>query len=155
MNYLEKLKNWLEEKIKIHNENWEWNIFKQWEIYYVNFWINIWSEFNWTRPAIIFELSRFSFWRKNVIVLPITSFKEWKKYNQFDFKITKNELNWLKKNSIIKLFHIRDISKNRVWTKIWILSEEELNKIQSTFTKIYIKKPGQNPGLLGSKPKSL
>ena len=117
------------------------SIFKQWEIYYVNFWINIWSEFNWIRPAIIFELSKYSYWRKNVLVIPITSEKKWKKYNKFDIKISPNKLNNLKSNSIIKLFHIRDVSKARVKTKIWKISTEKLNEIIEIFEKIYNKKP--------------
>ena len=142
MNYIEKLQKWFEEKIKINSlVNKENNIFKQWEIYYVNFWFNIWSEFNWTRPALIFELWKYSYWRTNVIVIPITSKKEWKKYNKFDIQISPDKINKLKSNSIIKLFHIKDISKTRVKTKIWDISIEILNEIIEKFEKIYIKKP--------------
>ncbi len=140
MNYIEQLKKWFEEKIKINSLK-NKSIFKQWEIYYVNFWINIWSEFNWIRPALIFELSKYSYWRKNVIVIPITSQKESKKYNKFDIKISPNKTNNLKSNSIIKLFHIRDISKTRVKTKIWNLDIDKLNEVMTIFEKIYIKKP--------------
>ena len=140
--YLEKLKNWFEIKVKLHfDKKSEKNIFKKAEIYYVNFWINIWSEFNWVRPALIFEESKYSYFRKNVIVLPITSFKENKKYNQFDIKIIAKKGNWLKSNSVIKLFHIRDVSKKRVKTKIWKLDNEDFDRITNVFQKIYNKKP--------------
>ncbi len=138
MNYLEELKKWFEEKFLIHNDKKsEKNLFKQWEIYYVNFWVNIWSEFNYTRPAIIFEKSKLSFWRKNVIVIPITSFKKDKKYNWFDYFLKKSELNNLKENSIVKILHVRDVSKSRVKTKIWQLSSQELSEIIEIFQKIY------------------
>lgn len=138
MNYFEKLKDWFEEKIKLHEDlNSQQNIFKQWEIYYVNFWINIWSEFNHTRPALIFEKSKYSYWRKNVIVIPITSIKNDKKYNKFDILLEKTEENWLKENSILKLFHIKDVSKSRVKTKIWDITKSELDNIKNIFDKIY------------------
>lgn len=138
MNYIKQLENWFKEKLWLHKDiKSQKNIFKQWEIYYVNFWINIWSEFNLTRPALIFEKSKLSFWRKNVIVIPITSYKMEKKYNKYDIKISKSELNWLKNDSIIKLLHIKDISKSRVKTKIWILEENYFSDVVNIFEKVY------------------
>lgn len=140
--YLQKLKNWFDIKIKLNfDEKSKNNIFKQGEIYYVNFWINIGSEFNWIRPALIFEKSKYSFWRKNVIVMPITSFKKNKKYNKFDFIISPDNINWLKSDSIIKLFHIKDICKSRVKTKIWKIDDTIFQKLINEFENIYNKKP--------------
>ncbi|NVP17462.1 type II toxin-antitoxin system PemK/MazF family toxin [Candidatus Gracilibacteria bacterium] len=136
--YIIELKKWFEEKIFLHNDlKSQKNIFKQKEIYYVNFGINIGSEFNLTRPALIFEKSKFSFWRKNVIVIPITTYKNNKKYNKFDIKINKSEINGLKEDSILKLLHIKDICKSRVKTKLGTLEKQDFEKVQNIFEKIY------------------
>lgn len=121
--------SWFYEKINIHFNKKipEKFIPKRWEIYYVNLWINIWSELNKIRPCIIYSQRRFNDWN-NIIVIPIKSYKG--KLNNFtNVKINPSKLNNLSKISIAVIPNIRDISKKRIKDRIWTIEENYLESI--------------------------
>ena len=133
-NYKDNLKNWFEQKILINDKDLKSNSFhKKWEIWYVDFWINIWSEFNNKRPAIIISNKSFSWWW-NIIVVPITKLLDSKNILNTDIIIEDKNLNY---KSIIKLNNIRDISKKRLVRKLWRLSDEILKNIDLKLKAIF------------------
>ncbi len=104
----------------------KWKVF-QWDIFMVNYWVNIWSEYKWIRPSVI--ISKEIINTTNMcIVIPITSYKD-KKVFINDMVIENNNENWLLKKSVIKTTHIYTISKIRLIKKIWNISNEELNAL--------------------------
>jgi len=127
MNYIEQLKKWFEEKIKIHKKEFNPNYrYKKWDIWYVNFWINIWNEFNKIRPALVITNKKYTKWN-NLIVIPLTSFKTEKNILNTDI-IIKTDFN-KKQKSILRLNHLRDISKNRLIKKVWRISDDKLKEL--------------------------
>lgn len=134
MDYLSELTEWFTQKIKIHNK--EINIeyrHKKWEIWFVDFWVNIGSEFNYIHPAMIFMDTKISKWG-NVIVIPLTTFTDTKNMYPSDYIIQAGDGN-LQKPSILRIWHMRDISKKRlikrigrVWAKT--LDDIDLQVIQ-------------------------
>jgi len=135
MNYKDELKKWFEKKLKIHLEK-EINIdfrYKKWEIWYIDFWINIWNEFNKIRPAVILLNKKYSK-GNNIIVAPISSFWENKKIINTNIII---EETFLKQKSIIKLNHLKDISKKRLIKKLWRVNNDILSEIDSKLKNIF------------------
>lgn len=58
-------------------------IFTKRSIYYVDYWINIWTEINWNRPSIVIKKTSKTIW-EDIIVIPLTSFKEDNLKDDFD-----------------------------------------------------------------------
>ena len=110
---------------------------KQWEIWNIKLWKNIWSEQDWektwwyVRPCLVIK----SFWVKNdhIIILPLTKSK---KPDFISFVLENSKYNFLKFNkSYILLDQIKTISKRRLIQKpLWSISTEDLELI---FNKLY------------------
>ena len=151
-NLIDKIKNdinlsiisdfleWFYEKIILNfNKKEPKNIFKKWDIYFINLWKNIWSELNKNRPCIIYSWLKYNKWN-TVIILPLKSYK-WKTNYLFNIFIKATKENNLKLDSIIDLSSIRQISKKRIKLKRWILEEKYLKEIDKKVLKLFqIKK---------------
>ena len=136
-NYIIRFFNWLKLHFYFHFKTTTSTKFKKYEIYWIHFWINIWTEFWEKRPWIIFKSNKYIRW-KDIIVLPITSQKEWKRYWELDIKINKTKTNNLKMNSIVKIEHIKSISKMRIWDYIWKIDENYINIIEEKIIKMIL-----------------
>lgn len=88
------------------------------EIFMVNFWWNIWSEYNWVRPCLVVSNWKINKWSL-VIVIPMSS-ASWKEMFLWDVRITSTRENGLRRESIIRTSHAKSISKRRLIKKIWI-----------------------------------
>ncbi len=106
---------------------------QKWDIFYVELWKNIWSELNKIRPCIIYSKKYANNWN-TVIVLPLKSYK-WTK-NWFNIFVKKTNWNKLKKDSIIDLTWIKQISKNRIKWYIWKIENNVLLKTDNKITNI-------------------
>ena len=130
------------DSIKINHKTNENIIINKRKIVSVNFGINIWTEINGVRPAIIYKSSTYKYW-EDIIVIPITSYETNKSIDEFDIILEVNEDNWLKNKSIIKIRQMRSISKKRIRKtdneKIKILWEISENDIQNKIDKNIIK----------------
>lgn len=134
MDYFEQLKDWFETKITINNKNVDENYrYKKWDVWYINFWVNIWNEFNKIRPAVILTTKKYSKWN-NLIVVPISSFSLDKKILNTNIVIKED---FLKQKSIIKLNHLRDISKKRLIKKIWRLWDKYLKELDKSIKDLF------------------
>lgn len=105
------------DKIKLNNEEEVLDEIMKWKIVPVKFWMNIWSEINGIRPAIIYKHDNYRY-GEDIIVIPITSYEinedwQYKSKDQFDIEIEWNETNWLKHTSLIKIRQMKCISKKR------------------------------------------
>jgi len=139
LKYISKILNWLHIKINLHFNNEFHSNFKKYEIYWINFGINIWTEFSWKRPWLIFKSKKYLRW-KDIVVLPITSQKKDKKYWDLDILLNLDKINWLTYNSVIKIEHIKSISKSRIWDYIWKINDENLQKvIENKIVKMLLK----------------
>jgi len=136
--YIKKFFNWIKLHFYFNFHNSNTTRFKKYEIYWINFWVNIWTEFWEKRPWIIFKSNKYVRW-KDIVVLPITSFKNWKKYWELDIRIIKNNINNLRLNSIVKLEHIKSISKSRIGDYIWKLNSEDINIIEEKVIKMLLQ----------------
>ena len=112
--------NWFNKKIKINHEKENIQIINKWKLCMIDYWMNIWTEINWIRPSIIFKSSSSKYW-ENVVVLPITCFKDWeyKSVDDYDIEILQDNDNNLTNKSLIKIRQIRCISKKRIRSKKW------------------------------------
>ena len=119
------------EKIKINQQQENTYRYQKYEIYYVNFWINIWNEINWIRPSLIIKSNRHNWWY-DILVIPMTWFynKNWTKkiLDTFDVIVKTDLNNKLKKDSVLKVRHLKSISKKRIWNKIWKLNNIFVNE---------------------------
>ncbi len=127
MNYVNELKNWFEEKIKINEKyiNFEYR-YKKWDIWYANLWINIWNEFNKVRPVLVLTNNKFSRWN-NIIIIPITSLKSEKRILNTDIIIDTKF--GKRQRSIMRINHLKDISKKRLIKKVWRIDDDTLNRL--------------------------
>lgn len=110
---LENNVNWFLRKLKLNNSHETDSITVKWSVYYVDFGINIGTEINGIRPALIYKATKFSYGR-DIIVIPFTSFREDKSVDKFDITIQKELIDGLKNDSILKTRHIKSISKKRL-----------------------------------------
>jgi len=109
------------------------------EIYFVNFGKNIWSELNKIRPWLAYSDYYFNNW-ETVIFLPLKSFK-WKMNKNVNIFVKSDEINWLKKDSIVDISAIRQISKKRIKWYVWRINNDTLSKIDSKIKNLFwIKK---------------
>jgi len=130
-NHIENFK----EKIKLNQQKENTYRYQKYDIYYVNYWINIWNEINGVRPSLIIKSNRYNWWY-DIIVIPMTWLydDEWnqKQLDTFDVIIMPDKTNKLKKESLLKMRHIKSISKKRILWKIW-----ELENIENNWEKLY------------------
>ena len=128
---------WYKEKIKFNHLAEIKNAWTKRAIYYVNYWINIWSEINGVRPSIIYKSSKSSY-GEDTIVIPLTSDKIWKSIDSFDVEILPDSDNGLKVLSHVKIRQIRCVSKKRIETYVGkIINEEVKNTIQSKLISMF------------------
>lgn len=111
--------------MKLSNNNEIDSITVKWSVYYVDFGINIGTEINGTRPALIYKATKFSYGR-DIIVIPFTSFWEDKSVDKFDITIQKELIDGLKNDSILKTRHIKSLSKKRLGKFVWFLKDDAL-----------------------------
>jgi len=135
--------DWFSEKLYIHfiskNENKKLK-FNKWDIYFVNLWKNIWTELNKNRPCIIYSDFYFNNWN-DLIVIPIKWYNKSKYNKKIHIFLSKDIFTFLYKNSLVDLKSIRQISKKRIWKKIWTLDKITLSKIDNKLQKIlWLKK---------------
>jgi mRNA-degrading endonuclease toxin of MazEF toxin-antitoxin module len=125
--------SWFITKMKISNYKETEKVFAKWSLYYVDFWINIWSETNGCRPALIYKSTKYWYWR-DTIVIPLTSYDTWKSIDKFDIILKQDEVSCLKNDSILKTRYIKNVSKKRIWKFIWFIETEKLKEtIKSKF----------------------
>lgn len=115
--------NWFNKKIKINHEEEQLEIINKWKLCMVDFGMNIWTEINGVRPSIIYKSSS-SKYGEDIIVLPITSYKDWEEWDsksvdEFDIAILPDSSNNLTNRSLIKIRQMRCVSKKRVRPKKW------------------------------------
>lgn len=101
------------DKIKINHQKEELVAITKRKIVLIDFWMNIWTEINWIRPAIIYKHDNYRFW-EDIVVIPMTSYDEEKAIDTFDIKINTNDCDELHHESIIKIRQIKSISKKRL-----------------------------------------
>lgn len=119
---------WNERKKEI--DKFQSNIyFNQWDIWWCSLWKNIKSESfgkweNFRRPVLVLKkLSSDTF-----IGIPLsTKIKTWTWFCDCD-------LQWIKRTSL--LYQIRMLHKNRLWTKIWQLDENDFSKIKKSLANL-------------------
>lgn len=138
---------WLNKKIKINHFEDEFIELTKWKIVLVDFWMNIWSELNWIRPAIIYKASSFKWW-ENTTVLPITSLlndkweEKWR--NFLDVILPKDENNWIDHDSLVKVSQLRCVDKKRFRRHkktnkvniLWTITDENIKEIIDQNCKI-------------------
>jgi len=134
--------NWYNKKLNINYlKKRDWRKFKQFTIYLFDFWINIWWEINKKRPILILGKTNWFLKSKTVLWAVITSLYD-SKWNKkilwkYDVLINKSDINWLKRDSIIKLWKIVELDKKRVLTYFWelddILKIEVKKKLKNVF----------------------
>ena len=112
--------NWFNKKIKINHEKENIQVINKWKLCMVDYWMNIWTEINWTRPSIIIKSNTYLQW-EDIFVIPITSYNDWenKSIDTFDVEILPDKDNNLKNKSLIKIRQLRCISKKRIRSKKW------------------------------------
>jgi len=112
--------NWFNKKIKINHEKEKLEVINKWKLCMVDYGMNIWTEINWIRPSLVFKSSS-SKYGEDIIVIPITSFKDWeiKSIDEFDIEILPDNDNNLTNKSLIKLRQLRCISKKRIRSRRW------------------------------------
>ena len=85
------------------------------------------------RPVVIVSGNLLNENLQVVIVCPLTSKVKGYKGNPI---LTPNEINQLKEESEILVFHIRSVSKFRLIEKIGMISNQEIKTIQTTVSDI-------------------
>jgi len=146
-NLIDKIKNeinlpiisdfleWFYEKIEINfNTNISNLKLNKWDVYFVNLWKNIWTELNKNRPCIIYSSFYFNNWL-DILIVPLKSYK-WKINKNFNILFKKEEYSFLRKDSVVNFFWIRQISKKRIWRKIWFFNKKDLGRIDKKILKI-------------------
>lgn len=138
---------WLNRKIKINHLEDEFIELTKWKIVLVDFWMNVWSELNWIRPAIIYRASSFKWW-ENTTVLPITSLlndkweEKWRKI--LDVMLPENKANWIDHDSIVKISQLRCVDKKRFRRHkksndvqiLWTITDEKIKELIDQNCKI-------------------
>ena len=110
-------------------------IFKKWDIYIVDLWINIWSELNKKRPCIIISNDRLNRW-DCVVILPLKTIK-WLNKKYFWIEIKKSSINKFEKDSYTNITDIRSVSKKRISKYIWKLEKGDLLNITKKIQKYF------------------
>lgn len=108
---------------KIHNK-----VFKKWDIYIIELWINIWSELNKQRPCIIYSTDKINRWNC-LIVLPLKTLKKFSIKNNYSITVSKNNSNQLDVDSYLNITDMRSVSKKRISKYIWKIDNIDLERI--------------------------
>ena len=100
-------------------------VFKK-EIFMVNFWVNVGSEYRGIRPAIVISGGSINKWSM-VLIVPCSSYRG----NLFKYDILLDDyiVYWFKSKTVIKVSHLSSISKKRLIKKIWSLDQTRFNNI--------------------------
>ena len=113
---------WFRWKIKLNHKKENVEVLNKWKLCMVDYGMNIWTEINWVRPSIIFKANTYLQW-EDIIVIPITSYKNWEEENKsidkFDIELMPNDDNNLKNKSLIKIRQLKCISKKRIKSRKW------------------------------------
>jgi len=124
-----KFDKWNKIKKEIHKKD-EIPFFRNWQIWYISMWVNIWFEQDWkndtfSRPVLI--LKKFN---KDIFLwIPTTTVeKEWRFY----FDIWK--IRW-EKNFLI-LSQVRLYSSKRLENIIWWIDKDILKEIKQKISKL-------------------
>lgn len=140
---LKKFFNWCYKKLNI-NYFWKKNYPKkinQFSIYEADLWKNIWVESGKIRPVLILSSTAYSSKWEDVIIAPITDRynKVWKgkKIYPYDILLFPSFKNWLSKESILRLWWIRQIDKKRILYYRWKLTDEEKTSIKEKLSKLF------------------
>lgn len=119
----EKFEKWSELKASLNLRD-EIPYFREWQVWFINMWLNIWFEQNWKnenfqRPILI--VKKFN---KNMILwIPLTKTKRfWKFYKELDI------VEEFKSYAILS--QIKMYSSNRLLSHIWWISLLELKDIK-------------------------
>ncbi len=145
MDYLRELTDWFTQKLKIHETKLGPKFhFVRGEIWHVNFGVNIGSEFNYMRPALIYQNSELS-GSDTIMVIPITKFHDQKKLPEHDIYLEK-WIGSLDMNSILRIWSMRSISKRRIGKKIGKITNSGILDIVDTkiILLLWIKKLPQD-----------
>ena len=139
-NNFKDLGNFLDWFYKKLNINYFWNYvnykFRQWSIYWIEFWQNIWSEINKKRPWIIISNTNFSKKWNNVWIITLTTYTKNKKTYDFDVIINPDKNNKLENISIVRCWNISNIDKKRIKKFIWKIDKSDLEKILNKIKKL-------------------
>lgn len=95
---------------------------------------NIGSEFNKTRPCIVFRGNKFVNDR-NLLIIPLTSLKTNNTIRKTDLLIRPKTGNNLEKTSIARTSNLRDVSLKRIGHIIGKLDKNEIEKIENKLKK--------------------
>ena len=124
-----KFKIWAELKANLNLRE-EIPYFREWQVWFINMWLNIWFEQNWKkenfqRPILI--MKKFN---KNMILwIPLTKTKRnWKFYKELD--VVKEF------KSYAILSQIKMYSSNRLLSHIWWISFLELKDIKKKISNL-------------------
>ncbi len=105
--------------------------FKQFDIYMINLWQNIWWEINKIRPCLVIWKTNKFLNSNTILIIPFTDLYNKKgvekKISKEDLIIKSSNINWLKKDSILKIRKIKEVSKKRVLYKLWKLENNYRN----------------------------
>ena len=123
--FIESLQAWFKKKVSINDRDTFPKKVKRGDIYWVDFGINIGSEFNFKRPGVIISVNRENRRDENVCIIPITTWREHKRYFELDVILEEREVETLKK-SVIKTKQLRDVSKKRLGIFIGKLPESKM-----------------------------
>lgn len=110
-------------------------IAKRWEIFLVNFGVNIWSEYNKIRPGVVISWNGINKWN-TIIVIPLTS--KSKRLFLYDIEINNKQNSY--QESVIKTSHIKNIDKKRLIKKIWNLENSVIAEIENQIILMLTKK---------------
>jgi mRNA-degrading endonuclease toxin of MazEF toxin-antitoxin module len=127
---------WFYKKINIHFNKKTPNLIPViWSIYEVELWTNIWSELNKKRPCVIISKWNYNRWN-TVTIVPLRSIKENTRLWTLSFEID-IENTGLEKKSYITVVNIKEISKKRIFNKIWKISKIDHIKLKKALTTFF------------------
>ena len=136
--------DWFNLVLYLHFEKKTPNIvFKQWDVYEIDLWQNIWSELNKKRPCIVFSNESFNKWN-TVIILPLKGMRETTKIWIITISIDFLK-SWLKKPTYCSCFNIREVSKKRIWQYIGTITKEDRKIINNSLSIIFWLKKQATP----------
>ncbi len=137
INESNKYMKWFLWKLKIIIYGKENKIFYKWDVVKINFWYNIWSEINKERYAVVCSPQFINKTSWNLIVLPLSSYKDIKKFGK-DIHYILEGYDFIEK-SVVLLSNVRDVSKKRVIKKVWTLDWEDSRKINEKLINLFKK----------------
>ncbi len=154
-NYLKNIKNehqeeikeflrWTKAKIDINFKKTSKRFLKKGDIYEIRLCKNIGSEYNKTRPCIIFRNNKFVN-SKIITIIPLSTKTKEKNIVYIDLIINSDNTNNLKSDSIIKTAHIKSISINRITKKIGKININTIVSIENKLLLLFDIKQKNKP----------